>query len=289
VSLVLRMNLQPGEAYRVRFSTEQQIHQSMQGQSLDTEQRIGYEYNYSIRSADAAGNTWIDVVYTWVHFEQETVLGSVLYDSDNPPAQIPPGAEGFAALLGNGFSMLVTPQGEVLEIEGIEAMYDQMLEAMDFPDPATEEQFRQAIQQQFGEDALKQQMNGASFEFPQEAVQVGDSWTVSTETTAVMPMAMESTYTLRRVEGNVATVEMRSLISPNPDAGPVDFGLFQIAYSLSGEQEGVIQVDLASGLSSSQIRQSLSGEMEMSAEGQTIKVPLEIEGLVKVESSRAEP
>jgi hypothetical protein len=29
--------------------------------------------------------------------------------------------------------------------------------------------------------------------------------------------------------------------------------------------------------------------MEMSAEGQTIKVPLEIEGLVKVESSRAEP
>jgi hypothetical protein len=82
---------------------------------------------------------------------------------------------------------------------------------------------------------------------------------------------------------------MRSLITPNADAGPVDFGLFQIAYSLSGEQEGVIMVDLASGLSNSQIRQSLSGEMEMSAEGQTINVPLKIEGMVKVESSRVEP
>lgn len=289
VSLALRMNLQPGEVYEVRFQTEQLVTQSLQGQSFDTQQRIGYAYEYSVRSLDAAGNTWVDVVYTWVHLEQETILGSLFYDSDNPPAEIPPGAEGFAALVGSGFSMLLTPQGKALEIDGLEAMYAQMLAAMDFPDAATEEQFRQTIQQQFGEEAMKQQMNGASFEFPAGPIRVGESWTVTTEMAVVMPMVMESTYTLRSVDGTTATIDVRSQIRPNPDAEPVVFGGVEIEYSLSGEQEGQVQVDLASGMTNSAIGQNLSGEMTMVAEGQSMNIPITIHGVVEVQSTRATP
>jgi hypothetical protein len=289
VSLVLRMNLDPGQVYQVRFRTEQQVTQSIQGQSFDTEQRIAYEYTYSVRSLDAAGSAWVDVVYTRVYLEQVTVVGSLLYDSANPPAEIPAGAEPFAALVGSGFSILITPQGEVLEIDGLEAMYEQMLQAMDFADPAAEEQFRQSIQQQFGEEAMKQQMNGASFRFPAEPIRVGESWTVTSEMAVALPMIMESTYTLRSVEGNVAVVEVSSQIQPNPDAGPVEFGSVQIEYSLSGEQVGRVQVDLSSGLSNSQIQQTLSGEMVMGVEGQSMTIPVTIHGLVEVESSRIEP
>ena len=289
VSVVLRMNLEPGEVYRVRFRTEQLVTQNMQGQSFDTKQQIGYEYNYSVRSADAAGNTWVDVQYTWVHIEQETVLGSMFYDSDNPPAEIPAGAQAFSALVGSGFSMLITPQGKVLEVEGLEAMYDQMLQAIDFQDAAAEQQFRQTLEQQFGEEALKQQMNGASFEFPLEPIEIGESWTTTTELTVVMPMVIESTYTLRSVEGSLAELEMSSRVSSNANAGPVDFGTFQIGYSVSGEQQGVVQVDLASGMTNSQIQQTLSGEMVMAAEGETLNVPISIRSTVEVESSRIEP
>jgi hypothetical protein len=289
VSLVLRMDLEPGEVYRVRFRTEQLVTQSMQGQSFDTKQQIGYEYNYSVRSADAAGNTWVDVQYTWVHIEQETVLGSMIYDSDNPPAEIPAGAQAFAALVGSGFSMLITQQGKVLEVEGLEAMYEQMLQAIDFQDPAAEQQFRQTLELQFGEEALKQQMNGASFEFPLEPIEIGESWTTTTELTVVMPMVIESKYTLRSVEGSLAELEMSSRVSPSANAGPVDFGTFQIEYSVSGEQQGVVQVDLASGMTNSQIQQTLSGEMVMAAEGETLNVPISIRSTVEVESSRIEP
>ncbi|HEX9675168.1 MAG TPA: DUF6263 family protein [Anaerolineales bacterium] len=289
VSLVLRMNLEPGELYRVRFRTEQLVTQSMQGQSFDTQQQIGYEYNYSVRSADAAGNTWVDVQYTWVHIEQETVVGSMFYDSDNPPAEIPAGAEAFSALVGSGFSMLITPQGKVLEVEGLEAMYEQMLQAIDFQDEAAEQQFRMTLEQQFGEEALKQQMNGASFEFPLGPIEIGESWTTTTELAVVMPMVIESTYTLRSVEGSQAELEMSSRVSSNANAGPVDFGTFQIEYSVSGEQQGVVQVDLASGMTNSQIQQTLSGEMVMAAEGQTLTVPISIRSTVEVESSRVGP
>jgi hypothetical protein len=289
VSLVLRMNLEPGELYRVRFRTEQLVTQTMQGQSFDTKQQIGYEYNYSVRSADAAGNTWVDVQYTWVHIEQETVLGSMFYDSDNPPAEIPAGAQAFSALVGTGFSMLITPQGKVLEVEGLEAMYDQMLQAIDFQEAAAEQQFRQTLEQQFGEEALKQQMNGASFEFPLEPIEIGESWTTTTELTVVMPMVIESTYTLRSVEGSLAELEMSSQISSSANAGPVDFGTVQIGYSVSGEQQGTVQVDLASGMTNSRIQQTLSGEMVMAAEGQTLNVPISIRSTVEVESSRIEP
>ena len=288
VSLVLRMNLEPGEVYRVRFRTEQLVTQSMQGQSFDTNQQIGYEYNYSVRSEDAAGNTWVDVQYTWVHIEQETILGSMFYDSDNPPAEIPPGAQAFAALVGNGFSMLITQQGKVLEVEGLEAMYEQMLQAIDFQDAAAEQQFRQTLEQQFGEEALKQQMNGASFEFPLEPIEIGESWTTTTELTVLMPMVIESKYTLRSVEGGLAELEMRSQVSSVANTGPVDFGTIQVEYSVSGDQQGAVQVDLASGLTNSQILQNLSGEMVMTVEGETLKVPISIHSTVEVESSRIE-
>jgi hypothetical protein len=289
VSLVLRMNLEPGELYRVRFRTEQLITQSMQGQSFDTNQQIGYEYNYSVRSADAAGNTWVDVQYTWVHIEQETALGSMFYDSDNPPAKIPAGAQAFSALVGSGFSMLITPRGKVLEVEGLEEMYAQMLQAIDFQDAAAEQQFRQTLEQQFGEEALKQQMNGASFEFPLEPIEISESWTTTTELTVVMPMVIESKYTLRSVKGSLAELEMSSRVSSNMNAGPVDFGTIQIEYSVSGEQQGMVQVDLASGMTNSQIQQSLSGEMVMTIEGETLNVPISIRSTVEVESSRVEP
>ena len=289
VSLVLRMNLEPGELYRVRFRTEQLVTQSMQGQSFDTKQQIGYEYNYSVRSADAAGNTWVDVQYTWVHIEQETVLGSMFYDSDNPPAEVPPGAEAFSALVGSGFSMLITPQGRVLEVEGLEAMYDQMLQAIDFQDAAMEQQFRQTLEQQFGEEAMKQQMSGASFEFPLEPIEIGESWTTTTELTVMMPMLIESTYTLRSIEGSLAELEMDSQVSSSANAGPVNFGSIQIEYSVSGEQQGTVQVDLASGMTSSQIHQTLSGEMVMAAEGESLNVPISIRSTVEVVSSRVEP
>jgi len=289
VNLVLRMNLEPGELYRVRFRTEQLVTQSMQGQSFDTNQQIGYEYNYSVRSADAAGNTWVDVQYTWVHIEQETILGSMFYDSDNPPAEVPPGAQAFAALVGSGFSMLITPQGKVLEVEGLEAMYAQMLQAIDFPDAAAEQTFRQTLEQQFGEEALKQQMNGASFEFPLEPIGIGESWTTTTELTVLMPMVIESKYTLRSVEGGLAELELNSTVNSSANAGPVDFGTVQIEYSVSGEQQGIVQVDLASGMTDSRIQQTLSGEMVMAAAGQTLNVPISIRSTVEVESSRVEP
>lgn len=289
VSVLLRMNLHPEDEFHVRLLTEQQINQTIEGQSFDTEQRIGYEYSYRVASVDGAGNSWVEVVYTWVHFEQDTVLASVLYDSENPPAEIPQGAEAFSALVGSGFSMLITPQGKVLEIEGLEAMYDRMLAEIDFDDPALEQQFRQTISQQFGEETLKQQMNNTTLEFPEGEIQVGDSWTASAELTSGTPMLIQTTNTLQAVEGSIATVDVHSTVRPNPEAGPIEFGMFQIEYNVSGEQNGVVQVDLESGLSSSQVRQSLSGEMVMAAEGQRVTVPLSIRSLIQVEVSRITP
>jgi len=136
VSLVLRMNLEPGELYRVRFRTEQLVTQSMQGQSFDTNQQIGYEYNSSVRSADAAG-------------------------------------EGAG---GGGLGGDVRPDAAVDRLPGCAA-----------------------------------------------------------------------------------------------------------------EQQGTVQVDLASGMTNSRIQQTLSGEMVMAAEGQSLNVPISIRSTVEVESSRIEP
>jgi len=51
----------------------------------------------------------------------------------------------------------------------------------------------------------------------------------------------------------------------------------------------VVPVDLGSGFSNPQVRQTLSGEMVVATEGQDITLAISIEGLMQVESNRVEP
>jgi hypothetical protein len=69
----------------------------------------------------------------------------------------------------------------------------------------------------------------------------------------------------------------------------VELGTVEIEYALSGEQQGVVWVDLTSGMSNSAIGQILSGQMTMTIEGQTVVIPVSIHGEVMVESNRVEP
>ena len=69
----------------------------------------------------------------------------------------------------------------------------------------------------------------------------------------------------------------------------MDFGLFAFDFTISGTQEGTIQVDLNTGLANSVIDQILMGEMQMVIEGEEISVPLNINQTVQVESVQLAP
>ena len=50
-------------------------------------------------------------------------MGNVDYDSSRQGA-VPAGAEGFAALLGQAYTLRLSPQGKVLDVNGVEEMVE---------------------------------------------------------------------------------------------------------------------------------------------------------------------
>ena len=62
----------------------------------------------------------VEVTYSRTTFKSTGLLGEVNYDSDENPAEIPPSAIGYAAMVGQTFKMVINSQGEVKMIEGID-------------------------------------------------------------------------------------------------------------------------------------------------------------------------
>lgn len=287
--VVLRLNFQDGAVYRFRMLTTQDLSQTFDGQTFDISTVTGFEYTYTVTRLDPDGSAWVDVIYTRALYETDSAFLNISYDSADPPGQIPEGAEGFAAIVGIGFSMRIGPDGDIQEIEGLDAMYDQMLAELDLPDPEMRQAFELTFREQFGDQAMKDQLGNLLFEFPEGSLQVGDSWTSTEETTVMLPIVVETTYTLLGFDENTALIEVRSEISTGTQEGGLDLGLFAFDFTLTGSQEGRVQVDLKTGLTNSISDQTLRGEMTLVADGEEITVPINILQTVQIESVQLAP
>ena len=272
--LTLRLNLQPGATYRLQLLTRQAIQQDLEGQHLETIQTMGIQYSYSVTEVDSEGNAWIDLLYERVILEQDSVLGKVEYDSADPPAELPPEAQGVSALVGLGYSMQMSPRGEVLETRGAEELVEAMIAALQISDPAVREQIETTLRQQYGGEALQNQLRETVVQFPEGPLLVGESWSTTTETFALTTLTVKATYTLRGFDENTARIDVHSSFTTDARAELLDFGLFQLGYVLAGDQEGTLLVDRMTGLANIQLHQGLDGEMTIVISEETLKVPI---------------
>ena len=281
----MQLNLQVGEVYQIRMISDQKVTQNLDGETQVTSQTFGYGYSYTVTDVDEDGNIWLDALYTWALFEQDGPLGTVSYDSANPPEVVPDAAIGFHGLVGNGFSLKFSPDGLILEIAGLDEMYAGVIDEMGFTDDAVRAQMEQLMQEQFGEEALSEQLNNLVLQLPEESLLIGDTWTVTADSSAIVPMVVETTYTLLSIDGDIATIDVSSVITPDPDGGLMDFGAFQISYSLNGDQEGFTEVDVSTGLTMNfALNQSMFGEMVMYMDGEELSVPSTIEATTTIEA-----
>ena len=285
--LELRLRLKQGETYRLKTTIDQRITQTAGANRQETEQTFALGYAMTVESVGASGDMKLATKYESILFRQKGPSGAVEYDSANPPKTVPQPAKPFAALLGLGFKMTLTPAGKVTAIEGLDDMFAEMVRRLELPEGPAKQAVQKVLAEQFGEETMKQNLQTMFALYPEQPVAAGEAWPRRIVVNKGFPIVIEGTYTLKERSGGVARIEIKAQVSPNDAAGPVDLGTGKMSYDLRGEQRGTAELEEATGWTRAlTTEQELAGTLRFQGAGGAAEVnnPMSIREKVTMET-----
>src|SRR4030042_1010412 len=206
----LQLKLKEGSSYEIKAGADQKISQTIQGQKMDMTQKTTMEYTFAVEKVEPNGNATAKISYNSIKFEQDGPGGKIEYDSSNPPEKITPSAAGFAALKEGTFTVILSPEGRVVDMKGIDKMLDLVIEKLDLPDEATRIQAKENAQNFFGEQVMKEMMESMMAIYPEKPVGVGDTWSKVVLVSKGFPMILTNNFTLKKRKNGIAPVEIKS-------------------------------------------------------------------------------
>ncbi|MEM6392125.1 MAG: DUF6263 family protein [Planctomycetota bacterium] len=279
--ITLAFNLEPGQTFTVAMVARQDIDQKVEGQAIDIDQTIGITSTYEVLDRpSASGGQWMRMTYVRSQFKQTGPMGNIDYDSDRPQAEIPMMARGFAGLVNQSLLVEIAPDGEVVKVEGIDALIDKMVNALGLPEGPAKDAARQATKQQLNPESLKQMMAFSGGVYPGKPVAIGDTWDDQQSLSGIVPMIIDSTYTLTGFDDDTASLSVKGQISPQPDAEAFKVDQTQMMTKMNGTQVGRVVLDRKTGwVLSSEITQEIQCEMTVRPpQGDPVKIDMVITG-----------
>jgi hypothetical protein len=256
------LKLEKGKKYYVKMITDQQITQTMMGQEQNMEQTIGMGMDFDVNDVNDRGDAWVRFTYRWMKFRQKGPMNEIVYDSSQKDVNAPPAAQGFAALLNEGFAVKLTPQGKAVQVKGLDKMRNNISQKL--PTGPMREYMLKGMEQFLSEEAMKEFTESSFAMYPDREVGVGDSWTKMVSMTRGLPMTIANKCSLKDRKDGVAILDVSSEIKTNPNAKPMEMGLTKMTYELTGTQQGQVRIDETTGLMrTSSFEQQISGQVKM--------------------------
>jgi hypothetical protein len=153
------------------------------------------------------------------------------------------------ALKDKPFNIILTKSGKIHAIKNLEAIMAAVDKLAEQADPQQGQMFKQQIQGQFGEEAIKEGMFALSVIFPEKPINKGESWqTTSTRTTGNLPIKEMSTHTLTDVTDTQYVIETVSDVQQNPDAQGASMGQGPAPkMNIKGTDSRITTLDKATG------------------------------------------
>jgi hypothetical protein len=199
-------------------------------------------------SIDQLDKSVFSVLYHRVRFVQE-IPGQqrVEYDSDAPPARLPPEATAYHGLKGNGFRFWLAPDHRLLGVEDFPGFIDRCLAHV--ADPARQQQARRMLAATWGSDGIANFVEDSLGLLPPRAVREGDSWAQFKPVSQPVPMHTTTRYTLRKLTADEAQVDIAGTIAPASTYGPANQPNKDLQITVvSGESLGSCTIDRRTGL-----------------------------------------
>ncbi len=273
--IVLQFSPTMGAVYQVDSIMDQKMTQNFGGQEMTIGQHFEYGYTWTVADVSAEGNVTVEVTYNRIATRQTFGDQVLSYDSAEDEAP-PPELTGMDLMLGQGFTMVFSPRGQVLEIRGLDEMYQAVIAASNIP-ADQKDAFAQALEDSYGEAALQEQFSAMLIPYDGQPLTEDHRWSIEQELNGLVPVSIVTEYHVLRWDEERAEIEIASNLQSQPEK-VTSLGGYQVSYDMQGTQEGVFIVSLADGITQeSSLRQHLEGSMSIRQGEVSLPVPLVID------------
>jgi hypothetical protein len=273
----LKYNLAVGNAYSLNQVIAQTIHQDVSGMSIDMNVTSGGLMKYTVTKIEA-GNIHMKIAYQTLFMKMESSMMNMSFDSREPIDEQNPLHQSMSTMVGEEFELIMTPSGNVLSVTGFENIIKKMSEKLGNEQMAN--QMAGSLQQQFGDEAMKNNIEAMTAIFPENSVAVGESWTITGTIKSGMILNYNTVYTLDGVKDGKWLISGKSKLISDKNT-PVEANGMTQHFALEGDANYTIDLEAKSGwLNSNTINQNLEGTVVVEG-GQ---LPSSMEILMKIGS-----
>jgi hypothetical protein len=271
--VTLRYRWTKGDSVRYRHT--QQSTATMSGMpggmgDMVVDSTMGQVFKVVAEDIAPDGLATLRFAYEAVRMEMTSPMLTLSYDSTTPDkASDATMKEMFSSMIGESFTLVMTPVGEVQRVEGMGRIMEKVFSKVP-QDPATAGMLN-GVKSSFSDDAIKGVVSQGFTRLPERAVKPGDEWNSDFAINSPMIGAITTSVvaTLKALGGSgadqVATIGTKSTMKSDPKSpgkNPMGFTVLLNDGSAEGDQS----FDVAKGrLQKATLRSTV--DMSMSGSG----------------------
>jgi hypothetical protein len=246
----LKLRLKKGQTYTITYAHESESTQTIPNvPPQKMTQKLSVDYRIDVEQVDAEGAATLKVLYEAISMSQAGPFGASQFDSRKQGEGAPdePLAQGLSAMVGQSYTMVITPSGKVAEVRGVDKVLEAVLKQMKGEEGPVRDMVVETVKRQLSNEAVREQMQNLFAFYPEKPVAVGDTWTGKSKANAGVSLLMDNSYTLKERKGGEATIAVESKAAADPEAKPNNLGGMTVRQDVKGTQKGTITLDEKTG------------------------------------------
>lgn len=265
--IALSLNLEEGKEYVQNTVSNVDLHQTIMGQEMEIDMAISGKMTYLVNAVN--GDIFdITASYNSMRMDMSSNMFDMSFDSEsddenNPFNQV------MSGMTGKAFDVSLTNKGKVEKVENIDKLFASMLENLQDVPEAQRGQLTSQLENTFGKEAFKANLESGTAIFPEQPVKVGDTWTIDGLVKSTFDFNVSTDYTLVENNKDYYLINGVAKLSTPENSEYKENNGMMMRYDFKGDQSSVIKLDKKSGwVIESTIKQNLSGKAHIQANDQ---------------------
>ena len=264
----LEYNLKEGQVYKIKQEAQQVILQEMDGAKHELTNQISGLLEFQV-TKERDTTFEIDLFFRDLNMLMtSSIQGELMNVKASEVKQGDVQSMMFNSLLNEPIHMILSKNGDILEVSGGDSLVAKMSGASGIADEFTLNMMKKSLEKEFGSEALSNSYEQMTFIYPSKPVRVGDSWKNEYQG----KLSARNSWQLEAVSDTSATIKGEAEIT-------MDISEPTSIMKLDGSQSTLIQTDLLSGFIVSMKVEGTSKGVTIMAQMGNAEIPTSIQSV----------